>query len=175
MAIEYETKILNIEKKDIENKLISFGAKKLFEHKFRRWVLDMGNHEWTRLRDEGDKVTLTYKKRNNKEIDGVEEIETIVEDFDEIAEILLKQKWVGTYYQENKRIMYVMDNIEFCIDNWPDIPTYLEIEGKSMEDVKKGLKMLDLEKHDVGNISVCDVYEKYDINLHDRDVLKFNK
>lgn len=173
MAIEFETTVLDIDKEEIENKLKKIGAEKVIDTKFRRWVFDMNNEEWIRLRDEGEKITLTYKKRNNQNIDGTEEIETTVEDFDKTAKILLKQKWKGTYYQENKRIMYILDDIEFCIDSWPKIEPYLEIEGKSEEKVKEGLKLLKLTGKDVGNMSVVNIFAKYGIDLHNTKELKF--
>ena len=37
-------------------------------------------------------------------------------------------------YQENKRTRYMLDGVEFDIDSWPYIPTYLEIEGKNEKD-----------------------------------------
>lgn len=173
MVIEYETTILDIDKEKIKNELNKLGAKKVLDVQFRRWVLDMGNEEWIRLRFEGEKTTLTYKKRNSSNIDGVEEIETEVEDFDKAAEILLKQKWKGTYYQENKREMYILNDIEFCIDSWPQIPTYLEIESKSKEKVKEGLEILELTEKDIGNASIVKIYNKYGIDLHAIKVLKF--
>ena len=177
MTIEYETKVLDINKEKIQEKLIKLGTKRLFKHKFRRWVLDMTKDEkndFIRLREKYDKVTLTYKKRNNTQIDGVEEIETNVTNFDTTAEILLKLNWTGKYYQENIREMYILDNIEFCLDTWPNIPTHLEIEGKTYEDVNKGLKLLNLENKDVGNISVLDIYSKHNIDLHSIKTLKFD-
>lgn len=57
--------------------------------------------------------------------------------------------------------MYVYDNIEFCIDNWPHIDTLLEIESDSVENVNKGLKLLNLENKDIGNMGVLGIYKKY--------------
>ena len=39
-------------------------------------------------------------------------------------------------YQEKERITYVLDEYELDIDTWPGIPTYVEVEGKSEEDLE---------------------------------------
>ena len=47
-------------------------------------------NEWFRIRQESDKITMTYKCIHNDSIDGVEEYEIIVDDFDAAAKILEK-------------------------------------------------------------------------------------
>jgi len=47
-----------------------------------------------------------------------------------MADILKKLEWTTIVYQENKRKVYSRNDIEFCIDTRPKVPTYLEIEGK---------------------------------------------
>ncbi len=66
---EIEVKFLDINKQEIENKLVNLGAEKVLDILYRRRVFDYSDlrlsedNSWLRLRDEGDKVTLTYKKR----------------------------------------------------------------------------------------------------------------
>lgn len=176
MSQEYETKILDINSQEIETKLISIGAKKKFEVLYKRWVFDIESKEtqWIRLRDDGKTSTLTYKKRTGSGICETEEIETQVLDFETTAQILQKLNFKDKYYQENKRTMYELNNIEFSIDSWPMIPTYLEIESTCEKKVKEGLKLLNLENKDIGNISVVNVYKKYNIDLHSIKNLKYN-
>lgn len=38
-------------------------------------------------------------------------------------------------FQENRRIQYTFNGVEIDIDFWPLIPTYLEIEGNTEEEV----------------------------------------
>lgn len=92
MAIEFETKFLNINKEEIIKKLDKIGAKLEFSNIFRRYVFDINpeGSEWIRLRDEGHRITLTYKSRKNTSITGTNEEETLVNDFDETANILKK-------------------------------------------------------------------------------------
>jgi adenylate cyclase class 2 len=175
MGIEYETKVLNIDIDEIEQKFEKLGIKKEAEFLIRRWVYDIdpSKDEWIRLRDEGGRVTLTYKKKTGKGIGETEEIETEVRDFDTLARILSRIPFKGKYYQENKRKIYRLGKLTFTIDSWPMIPTYLEIEGENEEEVRHGLELLGLAGKDVGNMSVKDVYSLYGIDLHSFKVLKF--
>ena len=175
MAKEYETKVLDINVKEIEEKLKKIGAKKESDVLMKRWVFDIdpSKDKWIRLRDDGKKTTLTYKYRKGSGISETEEIEVEIKDFNKMAEILSKLNFRGIYYQENKRKTFKLGDIIFTIDSWPRIPSYLEIESSSEEKVKQGLDLIGLKNKDVGNISVKKVYLKYGINLHSFKELKF--
>lgn len=93
-----------------------------------------------RIRDEGDKVTLTLKKKTKslKEstIDSTYEIETTVGDFDTTVELFKVAGWHYTTYQESRRETWHYKNVEVVIDEWPWINPYIEIEGESEDDVR---------------------------------------
>lgn len=161
MVTEYETKVLDINVKKIIEKLETLGAKKVLDCTYKRHVFDLADGGWIRIRNDGQTTTLTYKKRNGKNIGDTTEIETIVNDFEATIEIINKIPHTKKYYRENKRIMYKLDNLEFCIDTLPKIPTFLEIESDSIENVKKGLKILNLENKDIGDVSMKELYDKY--------------
>lgn len=173
MAQEYETQVLDIDEREIEKKLRELGAKEEPEILQRRWVFGMQDGEWIRLREVGDKVAICYKNRQGQDISGTEEIETEVQDFEKTAEILGKIDFKEKYYQENKRRMFLLDDMEISIDTWPQIPTYLEIDAKSEEKVKEGLKVLGLEGKDVGHLGTKHIYDKYGIDLHSIKELTF--
>lgn len=175
MALEFETKVLDIDVKEIESNLKKIKAKKESEFLMKRWVyeIDSPKDEWIRLRHDGKKATITYKHKKGSGISETEEIEMEVEDFDQAAAILSRLSFKDKYYQENKRKLYKLKDIEFAIDTWPKIPTYLEVESTSEKKVKQGLAMLNLENKDVGNLSVKDTYKRYGIVLHDFKDLRF--
>lgn len=90
---EIEVKYLDINLKEIQNKLIEIGAKKISEFILRQKVYDYPDLRlnktgaWVRLREEGGKVTLAYKRRLGikdgiQNDDGMEEIETEVGSFE---------------------------------------------------------------------------------------------
>ncbi len=175
MAKEYETKVLEINIEEIRQKLLELGAKENKEIFQRRYVYDIDSedHDWIRLRTNGKKTTLTYKHKKGSQIDETEEIEVEVNDFNETSKIFLKLNFKEIIYQESKRILFELDEIEFTLDTWPKIPTYLEIESSSKEKVLEGLRKLGLENKDCGNLSVKDVYSKYGIDLHKYKELRF--
>ena len=62
MNNEIEAKYLDIDKAAIRKKLKAAGALLLDpEKKMRRTVFDTGPNSYARVRDEGDKIVLTYK------------------------------------------------------------------------------------------------------------------
>lgn len=172
---EFETKILNINVAGVEKRLKELHAEEFPEYKFKRYVYDFADSksQTVRIRTDGEKTTLTYKNRVSQEIGGTEEIEIEVNDFETTAQIFDKLNFESKYYQENKRKIYRLNGLEFCIDTWPLIPTFMEIEGKSIRDVKEGLKLLGLEDKDSGNINHINVYNIYGIDLHSFKKLKF--
>jgi len=180
MQKEHETQVLDVDVENIKRKLRELGAEEFDEVLQKRKIFDIkcledeGIGEWVRLRQVNDKTTLTYKHRKSTEIDGTEEIEVEVEDFDKTAALLSKLScWTAYYYQENKRIKFVLDDIEFTLDAWPKIPVFLEVESNSEEKDKQGLKLLNLEGKDVGHIGLLKIYRKYGIKLHDYKEIKF--
>lgn len=89
------------------------------------------------VRDEGDKVTMTYKEITGSTINDVNEIEININDFDKASELINQTSFKESSYQENYREVWRNDEVEIVIDTWPYLPTYIEIEAKSEELVKK--------------------------------------
>ncbi len=177
--IEYEIKVLEIDVNNLREKLDKLGAKKE-EKFFKIWSYKIDDEnskeeEHIRLRDEGNKITLAYKKKSGSGIDKTEEIEFEVSNFEKANQFLSKFRFNGIYYQERKRELYVLEDIEFAIDFWPKIPAFLEVESSSAEKVYKGLKFLNLEQKDEGNLSIVEVYKKYGLDIHSFKELKFEE
>lgn len=182
MAIEFETQVLEINKEDIINKLRALGAKEDPEVFQKRFVFDIkclgatdpGIGEWVRLREVNGQAELTYKNRSNFSIDGTEELEVKVSDFQQAYKILKAINFTeDIYYQENKRQKFYFQDLEFCLDTWPLIPCFLEIEGKSKEAVEEGLAILGLQGEDIGHSGIFKIYNKYGIDLHKYKELRF--
>ena len=177
MESEYEITVLDIDISEIEKKLESIGAIKQGEYFQKRNLYNF--HEeyrgrFIRLRTSGEKTTLTIKDKSaKKEIGSVKELEIEVSSFEETNEILELLGYEHSTYQENKRIIYKLGHIEFDIDTWPMIPTYLEIEGKNKEDVEKMIKILDIDEEKLSLDKVSEIYKKYGIDIHQYKELKF--
>ncbi len=177
MESEYEITVLDIDVSEIEKKLESIGAIKQGEYFQKRNLYNF--HEeyrgrFIRLRTNGEKTTLTIKDKSaKKEIGSVKELEIEVSSFEKTNEILELLGYEHSTYQENKRIIYKLGHIEFDIDTWPMIPTYLEIEGKNKEDVEKMIKILDIDEEKLSLDKVSEIYKKYGIDIHQYKELKF--
>ena len=174
---EVEIKLLEIEEKKFIDRILKFGALENGNFFQRRYVYDFNPidaNRWIRLRTNGKITTLAIKEILDKNaIDGVNEIEIVVDDFDKTNDILNLLGYKARNYQENYRKVYLLKNTEISIDSWPLISTYVEIEGKSKEDV---LEILELVK-DCGRETTLDVdsiyKEIYGIDMKKIKELKF--
>jgi len=185
---EIEVKFLNIDPKLIEKKLKEIGAKKVFGKLYKRRTFDYPDLRfdkigaWIRLRDEGDRATLTFKQRIGvKTHDGktsdksMEEAEIEVSDFEKTAEFLTKIGLKEKFYEENKRIRYQLGNIEFDIDFWPQLEPYLEIEASSWKEIDKAIKLLNLDPKDKKIFSTYQIYQLKGIDENDYQKITFEK
>jgi len=179
MNTEYEVRFLEINQEDLIKKLESFEAYKIGEYLQRRYVYDFNPkvpNKWVRLRSSGRDTTLAIKEVKEKTIDGTKELEVRVSNFDDTNEILKQLGYNHKAYQENKRISYFMDNIEIDIDSWPLIPTYIELEGKNIEEINKLIEKLQLDNSKKTELDVQSIYEEiYNINIDDYKELKFEE
>lgn len=177
--IEYEARVLDIKKEKLEKKLESLGAQKIADFYYKRRIYNFNpasDGKWIRLRTDGENTTLTIKEIKSQEIDGTEEIEIQVSDFETTNTILNKLGYKSHTYQENKRTRYLLDNVEIDIDTWPYIPTYVEIEGKSTEAVKNMINKLGLEDRKITSIDVQGVFKKfYKIDIAKKEEVKFGE
>lgn len=183
---EIEVKFLNVGPDLIERKLREIGAEKIFDKNYRRKVFDYpdlrlnNKGAWVRLRDEKDKITLTFKQRigvkthngtaNDK---SMEEIEVEVGDFNKTAEILSSIGLKEKLYEENRRIRYLLGSIEFDIDFWPQLEPYLEIEAVSWEEIDRAIQLLGLNPKDKKIFSTYQVYQLKGIDENDYQEITF--
>jgi len=174
---EIELKILNIDKEAITNKLIELGATKAPTVYVKEKVFDFSDHrlsnnyELLRVRTVGDKTEITYKKKSpDKSFLKCEEIETEVKDFDKICQIILSLGCFSiTQDRDKKRTSFVKGNLKFEIDEFPDIPPYLEIEGPP-EEIKEVVKLLGYSMDQTTNKISPEVIKSYG---KDPSLLKF--
>lgn len=178
MHTEYEVRVLEIDKDEIIKKLESLNATFEWDRIQRRYVYDFipkVDKKWIRLRTNGDKSTLTIKNLVNSNIDGTQELEIVVDNFDRTNLILKELGYVPKGYQENRRVQYNLNGVEIDIDSWPLIPTYMEIEGKSEEAVLFALKSLGFSEDDCTSKDVSSIYLDYGYNLDDIYELKLEE
>lgn len=183
---EIEVKFLNVDKKTLEKKLVEIGAKKVGDYLYKRQVFDYpdlrldAQGAWIRLRDEGDKITLSFKQRlgmqgNSGNDLGMKEIEFCVDNFEETAKFLYELGLANKFFFENKRTRYEKDGIEFDIDEWPLLEPYLEIEADSWEDIGKAIGWLNLKKDNMKKFSTTQIYALKGIDDKDYSKLTFTE
>lgn len=141
MKTEIEVKFIDISIDTIREKLTTLGATCEQPMRLMRRALveteQMAKDDaFLRLRDEGDKTTLTYKQFTEKSLSGAREHEVVVSDYDTMRDILLACGFEFQTQQESKRETWQLDDVEIVIDEWPWMKPYIEIEGNSEEAVK---------------------------------------
>lgn len=184
---EIEVKFLNINPAEIQKKLEAVGAKKVGEYFYRRRVFDYPDWRldekgaWLRVRDEGDKVTLSFKQRlgmkahdGSESDEGTKEIEVEVNDFEKTCTLLFEAGLIEKHYAENKRIRWTKENVEFDIDTWPELEPYLEIEAPSWEKIDEVVQWLELNPADKKIFSTNQVYALKGIRVKDYTRLTFD-
>lgn len=180
MEKEIEIRLLNINREEFIKEIEKIGAKKVDSFLQRRFVYDLTpiqENKWIRLRTNGESSTLTIKEVVDKDaIDGTNELEIKVDDFDKTNSILEELNYFHRNYQENYREIYVIDDVEISIDSWPLIPTYVEFEAKKKEDIYELLNKIKYNKDDLTTLDVTSIYnEIYEIDVMSIKDLIFNE
>lgn len=164
MRQEIECKFLNVSHDDIRSKLRALGAelvtpmrlmhRTMFDYPDRRFQ-EKTPKQRLRIRDEDDKVTITYKRSNGN---YPYEAETTIGSYEEMEKILIAVGLENYSYQESKRETWYYNETEIELDEWPWIKPYIEIEGKSEESIKETAKKLGFDWADAKFGSVDTVY-----------------
>lgn len=126
-----------------------------------------GHEQRLRVRDEGDKFTVTYKAKN--ETNYVHELETTVGSFDDMANIFKAIGLIDFSYQESRRETWKCDNVEVVIDEWPWLKPYIEIEGPDEESIKAVAHKLGFDWKDSLFGSVDTAYKAEYLGMKDND------
>lgn len=176
-SIEYEAKILNINKEFARERLKEAGAVKTSNYTFRRYVFDTipaVPNRWVRLRSDGQATTLAIKEINSDAIDGTDEWEVSVSDIDQTLRILEKIGIMPRGYQENTREEYDLDSAQVSIDCWPGLDPYLEIEASSTKEVIRVAKLLGYTSQQLTAENTEALYKNIGVNLKKTARLTFD-
>lgn len=180
MGNEIEAQFLDIDKNEVRAKLKEIGAKLIKpEVLMRRVVFDLGKHEYARVRDEGNgKIVMTYKNvADDKSILGTKEVNITIDDYENGITLLKACGLKPKAEQESTRETWVYGDVEICIDTWPWIPTFVEVEGPSEKSVWDTAKKLGLKRENSKFGSVDTTYQHYYgvdtdiVNLHTPKIL----
>jgi len=157
---------LEVNKDDVRERLRKAGAE-LMKPEFlqKRIVFNLpSGHEikggWARVRDEGDKITLSIKIVSGDKIEDQKEICLKVDDFEKAVELLRILGCGQKAFQENKRELWMLDGAEVTIDEWPFLEPYIEIEADSEAKVKSAAQKLGFDYSQAFFGAVGTVYAK---------------
>lgn len=137
MHTEIEAQFLDVNKDKLRRQLQELGAELVQpEILMPRTIFDLGPHQFARVRNEGGKISMTYKNViDASSIIGTQEINLEINDYKAGVEFLKSCGLKLKSHQETLREIWHYQNSELCIDTWPWIPTFLEIEGPTAEEV----------------------------------------
>jgi len=183
MQVEHEIKYPDIDIEKITLQIEKLGAEKVMDRfMYKRFICDLNDHSFIRLRTTPKGASITIKESNGDWAGHLLEQEMFINNFDEgklFVKWFIKNNLItnpNLRYQENIRTMYKLDEIEFCIDEWPLIDPFLEIETpdeKTLIDIVKKLE-LDFEKGLKGSVNNLAI-KIYNIDLASYKHLTFEK
>lgn len=177
METELEAKWLNIDKPSLRKTLLAAGATLVVpERLMSRRVFDYEDNRlekiggWVRVRDEGDKITMSYKQLNDRTLHGTKEVTIDVSDFQTACKLLESVGLVSYSFQETKRESWKLGDVEVELDTWPWIPSFVELEAKTEESLRGAAKSLNLHYADALHGSVETAYQAvYDVSEEEVD------
>jgi len=177
MQTEIEAKWLNIDKEEYRNKLKQLGAELVHaERSMRRKNFDYPDNRlqkqggWVRVRDEGDKVTMTYKQLSDRSLHGTKEVNLVIDDFESGCQLLTAIGLQSYTYQETKRESWKLGEAQIELDTWPWIPDFIEIEAPTEALVREVATKLELDWNEALHGSVETAYQAvYDVTEEEID------
>ena len=131
----------------------------------RRVILDYPDgtldqdHAWLRVRDEGNKVTITYKRDAENSFGSAQEIETTVGSIETTVALLEALGLEARSRQESKRETWRLGDVEIVLDEWPWLDEYIEIEAATQQEVKDVARQLGFTWDDAVFGSVTSLYK----------------
>ncbi len=175
---EIETKILEIDVKATREKLVALGAKQIQDMRLivdwygPKGLTHAGDDPWyLRVRTTSDGVSEMSWKSLPKIIGNTrhsDEINLNVSDFEKAKSLLSAIGLENYAHQEKDRVSFSLKDWNFDLDQYPGMPAYLEIEGKTHEHVQEAIKILNLESHEsIGEGERVLINKKYKLNWCD--------
>lgn len=139
MNIEFEAKFY-INPDSLKKRIKDQGGKVIQPLSLmKRWIFTDENkpNSWARVRDEGNKITMSYKTFDkSKKIDSVQELELEIDSFDKGCQMIEQLGLSKTRYVENMREVWQLSDCLLMIDQWPALDPFIEIEGPSKHEVE---------------------------------------
>lgn len=171
--MEIEVKVIEINKEEIIKKLKLLNAEKIGEYEIESVFFDDVNNSFSkkknliRLRKKNDLAFFTFKEKEKKSFARMaEEIEFSVGDFEK-AKLFMEKLWfVSREVQKKHRTTFKLKNSLIEIDEYKDIPAFLEIESPSEEEIKEIIELLKIDASKVRTWNGFDLFKYYGKNTN---------
>jgi adenylate cyclase class 2 len=168
MKTEIEAKWLEIDHNEFRSRLKKLGAKQTRPlTQMVRTVFYDAERKMTkigarvRVRDEGDRITMSYKRTDDATLTGTKEVELVVDDYERAIDFLKQIGMVQKSVEETKRESWELDGAEIDLDEWPWLPPFVEIEAADEKLLVDVVEKLGLDMKNSVSGSVNDIYELY--------------
>ncbi|MDD3006735.1 MAG: CYTH domain-containing protein [Candidatus Pacebacteria bacterium] len=169
--IEFEMTIPNVEIDDARRRLRECGAVLQKDSYIQKHIVFNLPEErkiegaWMRVREESDRITMSMKIIDGKNISDQQEYFFIAENTEDACKFLTLLGGTEKARQEKRREIWMLGQCEITIDEWPFLEPFLEVEGKNEEMVRETVSLLGYE-YDKCRVCAVDVLysEKYGIS-----------
>ncbi len=172
MQEEIEVRFLDVNHDEVRAKLTAIGAECTHPMRLmKRAILDYPDRRmqvssdtgwgWIRVRDEGNKITCTYKHIANDGQDTTHEIEYDVSAYGKTVELFEAIGLKLFSEQETRRESWELNGVEVVLDEWPWLPPYIEVEGGSKAAIQEVAEKLGFVWQNASRGSSDRVYRLY--------------
>jgi adenylate cyclase class 2 len=181
MEKEIETRFLEIDKEVLVKKLVALRALDQGEEKLEEVIFHaedgswLGKRKFVRLRKTKNKIELTYKENIAQTVDSARELELDVSDMEKCSKFLEKVGLKAMRRLEKYRHTFKLDEVVIDIDTWPKIPTYVEVEGPSVEALQNACQKLGLDWEKRFDGDAREVFKHYGFDLDKILVITFSE
>lgn len=168
MEREVEVKVLDIDIKAMEEKIINSGGEKISDEMQRTIVINSDLHPipndigYLRLREvekDGkiEKVCTFKEKMADTSVRVYDEHTVVIDDMDEMLKVFKLLGYDRSSLGEKHRVSYRFKNCRLDLDTWdektyPD--PYMEIEGESREAIEGVIRALSIDPAQVSTLSI---------------------
>lgn len=141
METEWEATFWPVDKESVRQKLKEVGATLVYPERDMRRIafhLPEGNPLVTgfaRVRDEGDRVTMSVKETGTT-LTEQREVEIVVDSFEEAIALATALGCRQKAYQETRRELWQLGGADITLDEWPFLEPLVEVEGPSEEVIR---------------------------------------
>jgi adenylate cyclase class 2 len=151
---EYEAKFYFVSKEKIRQKLQQVGAKLITPERLLKIAVFTStekssiNGTYARVRDEGDKITMSIKTHahHGGSMEDQKEICLKIDDFEQGKLFLENLNLRCKAYHEKLRETWHFKGAEVEIDSYPALEPYIEIEAKNEAKVWESAKLLEVDQ-----------------------------